>query len=47
MSLVDLAERNRREVDGDPVVGFYQTDVVLLEVVRGAEQTVFEPERGA
>ena len=45
VAFVDLPEQDRPEVDGpDPVVGFIQPDVMLLERTGDEEQFVLEPE---
>ena len=45
VAFVDLPEQDGSEVDGpDPVVGFFQADVMLFERTSDEEQRVFEPE---
>jgi carboxymethylenebutenolidase len=45
LALVDLGEQDRAEVDRpDPVVGFFEADVVLFQGIGDEEQRVFEPE---
>ncbi len=45
VSFIDFGEEDGSEGDGpDPVVGFFQADVMLFQGIGDEEQFVFDPE---